>query len=531
MTTVCMPTPDCWQFLNLPPHTDERTLKHHYAKLLKLTRPDDDPVAFQRLREAYEQALNSVRARASAPVQTEDMTSSRFATHLAPGPTPSSLEHAFALLSDFDDSRVDDYWSRAQAQGCAAEFEQMLFQRCVDAPSGHLGLLTWGVEQRQWLTPWQQINSGGFPHQRLVHALTTALYDALEQLMKPGEQAFFYSHLERASRQGWLLDFEHRQALQVHVLNLFMSHERWSPQLFQRVCRLFAWDAEGASVPIDTAQWRALVRRCEQQDWLHQLQTLAQQRELHPSAAANAAALFLMSAQPARQAQLAATFGEADWLACEQLSTAFSTHFADLLGLFPNHNSWFWQELVGHRPLRHGVKRAACVLAICLALSQLSSESSLVPLLLMLPLYALGGYVMAQVGKWLLTYWAAIAQSLHDVDQRLSRWCVRHNLTSDRRDLLIRNSGPLLGLGFVIWQWLGWLGLGTYAITGLIGVLQPESAVPAEREYRWRRPLQAIYRIAGLSRLQWLFCVMMIGVIVYLRLESPGTLLALGLRP
>jgi hypothetical protein len=102
---------------------------------------------------------------------------------------------------------------------------------------------------------------------------------------------------------------------------------------------------------------------------------------------------------------------------------------------------------------------------------------------------------------------------------------------SDRRDLLIRNSGPLLGLGFVIWQWLGWLGLGTYAITGLIGVLQPESAVPAEREYRWRRPLQAIYRIAGLSRLQWLFCVMMIGVIVYLRLESPGTLLALGLRP
>lgn len=38
-----------------------------------------------------------------------------------------------------------------------------------------------------------------------------------------------------------------------------------------------------------------------------------------------------------------------------------------------------------------------------------------------------------------------------------------------------------------------------YALTGLIGVLHPSSAFPAEREYLWRRPLQAIYRIAGLN--------------------------------
>ena len=35
--------------LNSP---DERTLKREYAKLLKVTRPDDDPAAFQRLRAA-----------------------------------------------------------------------------------------------------------------------------------------------------------------------------------------------------------------------------------------------------------------------------------------------------------------------------------------------------------------------------------------------------------------------------------------------------------------------------------------------
>lgn len=51
---------DCWKTLDLSATADERTLKRQYAKLPKLTRPDDDPVAFQRLREAYEQALNSV---------------------------------------------------------------------------------------------------------------------------------------------------------------------------------------------------------------------------------------------------------------------------------------------------------------------------------------------------------------------------------------------------------------------------------------------------------------------------------------
>ncbi|WP_176510487.1 J domain-containing protein, partial [Pseudomonas urethralis] len=47
---------DCWKTLDLSATADERTLKRQYAKLPKLTRPDADPVAFQRLREAYEQA-------------------------------------------------------------------------------------------------------------------------------------------------------------------------------------------------------------------------------------------------------------------------------------------------------------------------------------------------------------------------------------------------------------------------------------------------------------------------------------------
>ena len=53
-----------WTLLGLNDDADERTVKRQYAKLLKVTRPDEDPEAFQRLREAYERALDWSRNRA-----------------------------------------------------------------------------------------------------------------------------------------------------------------------------------------------------------------------------------------------------------------------------------------------------------------------------------------------------------------------------------------------------------------------------------------------------------------------------------
>ena len=52
---------DCWAVLQLADDADERTIKRTYARLLKSCRPDDDAEGFQRLREAYEQALHIAR--------------------------------------------------------------------------------------------------------------------------------------------------------------------------------------------------------------------------------------------------------------------------------------------------------------------------------------------------------------------------------------------------------------------------------------------------------------------------------------
>ncbi|HCB1500173.1 TPA: SEL1-like repeat protein [Klebsiella michiganensis] len=48
----------CWEILGLEPGAESREIKRRFAQLVKVNRPEDDPQAYQRLRNAYEAALN-----------------------------------------------------------------------------------------------------------------------------------------------------------------------------------------------------------------------------------------------------------------------------------------------------------------------------------------------------------------------------------------------------------------------------------------------------------------------------------------
>lgn len=48
----------CWAILKIDPTEDKKIIKRAYATLLKVTRPDDDIVAFQELHIAYKEALS-----------------------------------------------------------------------------------------------------------------------------------------------------------------------------------------------------------------------------------------------------------------------------------------------------------------------------------------------------------------------------------------------------------------------------------------------------------------------------------------
>ncbi len=74
-----------WTVLDIRATSDERDIKRAYARKLKITRPDDDPVAFGQLRDAYELAMR-MAAQTRDPEQHDE-----HAAHVDPEPEPEPV--------------------------------------------------------------------------------------------------------------------------------------------------------------------------------------------------------------------------------------------------------------------------------------------------------------------------------------------------------------------------------------------------------------------------------------------------------
>ena len=74
-----------WAILGTEPTGDERALKRAYAKRLKVTRPEDDPAAFQELREAYEYALRHAHLFAEELPEPQAVAAEAEAPPMEPG--------------------------------------------------------------------------------------------------------------------------------------------------------------------------------------------------------------------------------------------------------------------------------------------------------------------------------------------------------------------------------------------------------------------------------------------------------------
>lgn len=71
---------NCWDLLNIAPTLDQRMIKRAYAKLLQEYHPEEDPVGFQKLRRAFEEALEKSKyldrtSRRAEDTQRADRTS------------------------------------------------------------------------------------------------------------------------------------------------------------------------------------------------------------------------------------------------------------------------------------------------------------------------------------------------------------------------------------------------------------------------------------------------------------------------
>ena len=122
---------EAFSLLGLPVGADERSIKRAYARLLKATRPDEDPAGFQRLNEAYQAALSYQRHYDHEPSDDDapaDMAM-RVPTY-APSPAPPAASppavtpSAGPVAPPVDEARLRD-----DLLACAAHELPSLFRQ------------------------------------------------------------------------------------------------------------------------------------------------------------------------------------------------------------------------------------------------------------------------------------------------------------------------------------------------------------------------------------------------------------------
>ncbi|MFC4160912.1 hypothetical protein [Chitinimonas lacunae] len=162
-----MANQDCWQLLGIAPTPEERDIKRAYAKLVKSTRPEDDPDAFQRLRDAFEQALwaaDDLRrtppvAPAEEPATDLDGRAAEIEAklkpwieHLADLNERGSKEDALAALEGY---LADPFLAGAAERDPQVWelFEDGMMWVCCDITANHDDFLRRAITMFDWLNP------------------------------------------------------------------------------------------------------------------------------------------------------------------------------------------------------------------------------------------------------------------------------------------------------------------------------------------------------------------------------------------
>ncbi|MEB0047617.1 MULTISPECIES: J domain-containing protein [unclassified Pseudomonas] len=554
---------DCWSLLQLPEDTDARSIKRSYARLLKVFRPDEDPEGFQRLREAYEEALDIARWRAEQAADEPEETGAEplpmleqadagnlrawsdllelaplnpgalnqrplhsldlEPRHSQPLPRDSTVQDteqtARALLEGLSQDNLSERWEQAQQQNCAQAFERRLLRFCFNHPGLRSSVAGWAVLHLDWLTPWQRVSMSEGEQDALANCLLQDYRQTAQERLEAKQEREFLALIKNYSAQPWLQVFDRQQQWQQIILQLFNDTE-WSVPLFDRVAQVFGWDDQKGIHPEPAWIWQALIERCKQESF-YQSQRAKSESDRHWAADVQAARLLMTPMSPTQQKKMINGFGANEWQACQDLAHNLKWRYPQLLSRLPCADVFFWQQFLPRPIAAQTWVRVWAGIALALWLYYCGSDRASSSYSLLVP-----ATVFACVPVWFLRFalirWVPITSYFFVLDLWLTGHIVPKAWDPDSRWLLLRHGVPqvvmLLLFGFL----LGGLGMATYLGFMLIGFVHKRRLGELDPEFCARHPWLTALHWAHFSPLQVVFLLVMVGITLFCQINQTG---------
>lgn len=552
---------DCWSVLELPEDADARTIKRSYARLLKTFRPDEDPEGFQRLREAYERALDVAQWRAEyaaeepevATVEVveqpnhanlqawSDVLELRPLSLESPGPLrslnlapsdPAPLHEqvitqdelaARTLLDGLSEQNLTERWTQAQQQHCAQAFERLLLGLCFDHPGLRNSIATWAVQHLDWLAPWQNVEMTDWQRDALASGLLQDYRQALQELLEAGKEREFLTQLKSYAAQPWLQVFDRRQEWQRILLQLF-NDTQWSLPLFDHVGQVFGWDDKKGIHPEPASLWQALIERCNQESFYASLQVKAQDNRTWLPADVQAAHLLMNPMKPGQQKKMVDGFGQNEWQACHDLAQTLKWRYPELRLRLPHADVFHWRRFLPRPVTDESWVRVWAGIALALFLFYFPTEYKSKGFSISIPMIFIP-LVFACAPVWFfrstMSWWVPYTAHFIVQDLWLTEGLVPRHWNPDTRWLVIRHGAPQAVLTLLFGLLLGWPGMATYVGFMLIGLLHKRRIGQLDPELAARRPWLTALHWAHFSPLQLVFLLVMVGVIFVCRMYFP----------
>ncbi|MCP8463911.1 J domain-containing protein [Pseudomonas sp. ZM23] len=463
---------NCWEILGLDAGADERTIKRHYARLLKTTRPDEDPVAFQALREAYEQALRLAQWRTDAEGEAvEALVAAAETADVAQAVQPltesavpvAAIDHRprqlAELLTELRPSLLTERRLQAEAAGVAVEFERGVLRLCLkeewesilrDAACAEYGWLevreTRSLKAAELLPLYEQILQSYLLQMRALHNRSEPLelVDGLKSLLN----------------QPWLQSYDGRALLEGSVVSMLLEMPYWSCATLDAIAEVFGWREGSREASCPEHQWRALLERWDAERFYSRISADAQCWELTPEC--RAARLVLAPWDRFQRRRFSRDFAKEEQESSRDVAASLVHRYPQLLPRLPGAplDETFWRDLARSGPILTRVKLLWIGFILMYGLVYSLEPRKFDPALLVgIPL--ISTILAVGLDKLLVLYDLTLRHDLKKLDYRLSGYLppgwhqygagirpLRHGVPAIGGGLLIAHACDLQGAGF-----------------------------------------------------------------------------------